>query len=76
MFLCLFKIRNFNLRVFFILEAFINYLFFLTKNTFFKMPNTNAPRNIATESGNIFLETEFIDSQRRQRQIPIVDVGL
>ena len=38
------------------------------------MPNTNAPRNIATESGNISLETEIIDSQRRQRQVPIVDV--
>ena len=39
------------------------------------MPNTNAPRNIATESGNISLETEIIDSQRRQRQVPIVDVN-
>ena len=38
------------------------------------MPNTNAPRNIATASGNISLETEIVDSQRRQRQVPIVDV--
>ena len=38
------------------------------------MPNTNAPRTIATSSGNISLETEIIDSQRRVRQIPLVDV--
>ena len=38
------------------------------------MPSTNAPRNIATASGNISLETEIIDSQRHRRQIPIVDV--
>ena len=38
------------------------------------MPRTNAPRNIATDAGNISLETEIIDSQRRARQIPIVEV--
>ena len=38
------------------------------------MPITNAPRNIATDGGNISVETEIIDSQRRGRQIPIVDV--
>ena len=38
------------------------------------MPTTNASRNIATSAGNISLETEIIDSQRRRRQIPIVDV--
>ena len=38
------------------------------------MPSTNAPRTIATSAGNISLETEIIDSQRRARQIPIVDV--
>ena len=38
------------------------------------MPNTNAPRIFATASGDVSVETEIIDSQRRQRQIPIVDV--
>ena len=38
------------------------------------MPATNAPRNFATASGNVSVETEIVDSQRRQRQIPIVDV--
>ena len=63
-----------TLRVFFILEGFIKFILFLIKNTFLKMPNTNAPRTIATSSGNISLETEIIDSQRRVRQIPLVDV--
>ena len=61
-------------KVFCILEAFIKFILFLTKNTFFKMPSTNAPRNIATTGGNISLETEIIDSQHRARQIPLVDV--
>ena len=38
------------------------------------MPTTNAPRIFATASGNVSVETEIIDSQRRQRQIPIVNV--
>ena len=38
------------------------------------MPSTNAPCNIATASGNISLETEIVDSQRRRREVPIVDV--
>ena len=38
------------------------------------MPSTNAPRNIATTAGNISLETEIIDRQRRRRGIPIVEV--
>ena len=38
------------------------------------MPATNAPRIFATASGNVSVETEIVDSQRRQRQIPIVDV--
>ena len=38
------------------------------------MPNTNAPRSIATSAGNVSLETEIIDRQRRRRQIPIVEV--
>ena len=38
------------------------------------MPSTNAPRIIATTAGNVSLETEIIDRQRRRRQIPIVEV--
>jgi hypothetical protein len=38
------------------------------------MQHTNAPRVFATASGNVSVETEIIDSQRRQRQVPIVDV--
>ena len=38
------------------------------------MQHTNAPRIFATASGNVSVETEIVDSQRRQRQIPIVDV--
>ena len=38
------------------------------------MPNTNAPPIIATTAGNVSLEAEIIDRQRRRRQIPIVDV--
>ena len=38
------------------------------------MPATNAPRTITTSAGNISLETEIVDSQRRRRQIPIVEV--
>ena len=38
------------------------------------MPATNAPRIFGTASGNVSVETEIVDSQRRQRQIPIVDV--
>ena len=38
------------------------------------MQHTNAPRIFATASGNVSVETEIIDSQRRVRQIPLVDV--
>ena len=38
------------------------------------MPSTNAPRTITTAAGNISVETEIVDSQRRRRQIPIVEV--
>jgi hypothetical protein len=38
------------------------------------MPNPNAPRIIDTSAENICLETDIIDSQRRVRQILIVDV--
>jgi hypothetical protein len=38
------------------------------------MSSTNAPRTITTSAGNISLETEIVDSQRRRRQIPIVEV--
>ena len=38
------------------------------------MQHTNAPRIFATASGNVSVEIEIIDSERRQRQIPIVDV--
>jgi len=38
------------------------------------MPSTNAPSVIATSAGNISLETEIIDRQRRRRQIPIVEL--
>jgi hypothetical protein len=40
------------------------------------MQHTNAPRIFARASGNLSVETEIIDSQRHQRQIPIVDVCL
>ena len=38
------------------------------------MPSTNAPRIIATTAGNVSLETEIIDRQRRRRGIPIVEI--
>jgi hypothetical protein len=54
---------------FFNLLLFHSHLIFLTS-----MQHTNAPRIFVTASGNVFVDTEIIDSQRRQRQIPIVDV--
>ena len=38
------------------------------------MHHTNAPRIVATAAGNVSIEAEIIDSQRRRRAITIVDV--
>jgi len=38
------------------------------------MPSTNEPRTITTREGPISVEVEIIESARRRRQVPIVDV--